>query len=130
MVLKDETPFFDVWMYHINDDIQSCALAFGERYFLQNAIDAMEDNCSHKGAKSIMFKAIFLHMITLLNENMSWYLKRGYVSKQAAKALSDGQASAVKIFAPHMNDCIEAFGLVMKPEFHAPIARNYVRFNS
>jgi hypothetical protein len=28
------TPFFDVWQYQVSDEIQSLALAFGNRYML------------------------------------------------------------------------------------------------
>ena len=58
----------------LNDDIQSLALSFGERYAVQNAFIAMEEDCVHQGAKSILEKVIYLHMITYVNENLSWYL--------------------------------------------------------
>ena len=29
-----------------------------------------------------------------------------------------------------MNDCIEAFGLIQIPEITAPLARDYIKFNS
>lgn len=29
-----------------------------------------------------------------------------------------------------MNNVLEAFGLIMNPNVHAPIARDYVKFNS
>ena len=41
-ILEQEKKFFDVWMYESNEDIQAVATAFGERYFLQAAIGALE----------------------------------------------------------------------------------------
>lgn len=112
LVLEQQKQFFDVWMYELNDDIQSLAHAFGERFFLQNAYMALEEECVHQGARSILEKTIYLHMISYLNENMSWYLEHGLISREAAKDLASKQNEAVKRFAPHMNDVLEAFGLI------------------
>jgi hypothetical protein len=56
-------------------------MAFGERFFLQHAYTAYEDQCVHNGAREILGKVINLHMITYLNDNMSWYLSNGLVSR-------------------------------------------------
>ena len=69
-------------------------------------------------------------MITYLNEHLSWYLANNLISRQAAKDLFSKQGAAVKSFAPHINDVLEAFGLIMNPAVHAPIARDYVKFNA
>jgi hypothetical protein len=34
LVLEKQEKFYDVWMFKVNDDIQSLASAFGERFFL------------------------------------------------------------------------------------------------
>ena len=47
LVLEKKLPFFKVWTEMLNDDIQNLALAFGERYALQNAFITMEDDCIH-----------------------------------------------------------------------------------
>ena len=43
LVVEQQEKFFDVWMYQVNDDIQSLAMAFGERFFLEHAYKAYED---------------------------------------------------------------------------------------
>lgn len=75
----------------------------------------MDNECVHAGAKNILEKTIYLHMISYLNENMSWYLHNNLVSRQAAKDLALKQGAAVKSLAPYMNDILEAFGLFMSP---------------
>lgn len=35
--MEEKKQFFDVWMSESNDDIQSLAHAFGERFFLESA---------------------------------------------------------------------------------------------
>lgn len=74
-------------MYKVNDEIQSCAQSFGERFFLQNAYIAMEDQCTHSGAKEVLSKTIYLHMISYINENMGWYLRNKFVNPVAASDL-------------------------------------------
>ena len=34
LVLENKEKFYDVWMFKVNDDIQSLASAFGERFML------------------------------------------------------------------------------------------------
>lgn len=104
-------------------------MAFGERYILYNAISAMEDDCVHQGAKSILEKVIYLHMITLVNENLGWYLQNGVISTKAARDLAERQDQAVKDLMPHINDCVEALGVNKNANLHGPIARDYVKFN-
>jgi hypothetical protein len=59
-------------------------MAFGERFVLQNAYIAMEEDCVDSGAKKILEKVIYLHMICLINENLSWYLQNKIISREAA----------------------------------------------
>lgn len=82
-IFEEGNSFYDVWMHHANEMIQDTALAFGERFFLQNALDQM-DKLSHPGAKNLLRQAIYLTMYTLVYENMTFYLLNGLVSKEAA----------------------------------------------
>ena len=79
LVLENQEKFYDVWMFKVNDDIQSLAQAFGERFFLQNAYIQMEE-AKHEGAKDLLRKIIYLHMISYLNENMSWYIQNQLIT--------------------------------------------------
>jgi len=53
MIMDEKKKFFDVWMYEVNEDIQSLAEAFGERFILQNAWIGYE-TCTHPGAKNLI----------------------------------------------------------------------------
>jgi len=84
---KDGKQFFDLWMYEMSDEILSLALAFGERFFLESALEMHDNECKHPGAKRILEKNIDLYMKQLLVDNMGWYLSKNLISTQAAKAL-------------------------------------------
>jgi hypothetical protein len=47
----------------------------------------MEDQCTHSGAKEVLSKVIYLHMISYINENMGWYLRNKFVNPVAASDL-------------------------------------------
>ena len=111
MVLEEGKPFYEVWMQHLSDEILSTALSFGNRYFLQSAIEFMETECVHPGALRIMGYVIYLFMINLVKNSAGWYLSRGLISREAAKNLDGSYQKAVKDLVPHLNDCIEAFGI-------------------
>jgi hypothetical protein len=38
-VMEEGKPFFDVWMYEVSDEIQALATAFGDRFFLESALN-------------------------------------------------------------------------------------------
>jgi hypothetical protein len=82
-IMEQERKFYDVWMFESNDDIQTLAQAFGERYFLQSAWKAF-DECSHQGAKELLGKILRLHMIDLLKEDLPFYLTHDLISHNLA----------------------------------------------
>lgn len=113
----------------LQDEIKSLSLAFGHRYFLEAAMADM-DKCVHPGALRIMGYVVYLYMIDLVRENLSWYLENDIISREAAKNLQTSYLKAVKDLLPHINDCVEAFGIPNIPHIHGPIARDFVKFNS
>lgn len=90
----------------------------------------MEVECVHPGALKIMGHVVYLFMIHLVHNSTGWYLSRGLISREAAKNLEGSYQKAVKDLLPHLNDCIEAFGIPDHQELHVPIARDYIKFNS
>ena len=67
------------------------AHAFGERFFLEAACRAYEQKCVNKGAREILNRVIYLHMITLINEDIGWYIKNKLISVTAARHLASKQ---------------------------------------
>jgi hypothetical protein len=85
LVFEKEQPFYDVWMMQSNDEIQGLATAFSDRYFLENAIKALESDCIHKGAYNILYKVIMLDMLTNILANLGFYLSHDLISISAAQ---------------------------------------------
>lgn len=104
--------------------------AFGERFFLEAACRALDQTCVHKGAREILERVIYLHMITLVNEDIGWYIQHGLINATAARDLVSKQDKAVKDMVPHLNDAVEALGCNRFDHLHGPIARDYVAFNA
>lgn len=82
-IIDDQRKFYDVWMFESNDNIQSMAWAYGERYMLQSAFQLL-DSMTHQGAKAIFEKVLRLHMIDLLNKDLSFYLVNDLISTKLA----------------------------------------------
>lgn len=87
LILENGVKFYDAWMTMLSDDILSLSTAFGERFFLESALIALENDCLHEATRDVLKKVITLHMMTYLNENMGWYLKNKFVTIQAARDL-------------------------------------------
>ena len=67
MINDDGQPFFDVWTQQLNDEIQTLAISYGERFMLESALHALHYDCVHKGAHNILEKCLKLYMITLID---------------------------------------------------------------
>jgi hypothetical protein len=127
-MFEEGKSYFDIWQFEVSDEIQSLAMAFGERYHLEHALDKLSE-CKHEGAGKALEAAIFLHCVNVIRENISWYLINGIVSTEAAAELDAVCDGAVKAFVPYMNDVVEGLGLPQITHLHAPVSRDYVAFN-
>jgi hypothetical protein len=85
-IMEEEKQFFDVWMFEVSDEIQSCASAYGERFILEHALAALA-KASSAGLKTVLERCIYLHCVTLVNKNIDWYLRNECVSVEAAADL-------------------------------------------
>jgi len=126
--MEEGKPFFDAWMYELSDEQQALATAFGERYVLEAALEQYK-RCTHTGVKELLYHAIMLHSLTLVQQHIGWYLTHGIVSVEAAEDVEIAQLAAVKAFVPYMNTAVEGLGLLIFPDYNSPIARDYVAFN-
>ena len=82
-MMQEGQSFYDVWMYQVSDEIQSLAIAFGNRYMLQGALQYLAD-CADPKANLVLKDTIRLHMLSLVREDLSWYLINEMISDQAA----------------------------------------------
>lgn len=128
-VMEEGKAFFDVWMYEVSDQIQALATAFGDRFFLESALN-LHASTEHKSAKVVLERCIYLHAISHVKQNIDWYIINGIVSVEAASELDTLFSHAVKEIVPHMNTIVESLGLPKTPYLYGPIARNYVAFNA
>ena len=69
-------------------------------------------------------------MFTHVHKNLNFYLREGFVNPKAAQNMMDQKDQMVKNFAPYTNDCVEALGVLNIDDINAPIARDYVQFNT
>ena len=88
------------------------------------------ENCFDAKAKQVLTDTIRLHMLSVIRQDMSWYLVNGLVSDQAAASFDAEFDQAVKDYVPHMNTVLESLGVPENQDRLGPIARDYVAFNS
>ena len=128
-IMEKGQPFFDVWLYHVSDEIQSLAEAFGERYMLEGALKNLEE-CKHAGTKKLLEQTILLHMMNHVKENIGWYVTNDVVSKKAAANLDAEHDKCVKDYVPFVNIATEGLGTFNHLNLIGPIARDYVAYNT
>lgn len=96
---------------------------------LEAALDKWQ-KCTHAGLKDLLHAALMLYCLTLVKDNLAWYLQNQVISAKAASELEEAWQYAVKSFAPHVNTAVEGLGLIRPTEYFMPIARDYVAFNA
>lgn len=89
-IMDEGKPFFDVWMYEVSDEIQQVAEAFGERFILENAMQALHA-ATQPGLKKLLEANIFLHCCTEIMKHLGWYLSNECISVEAASEMETVQ---------------------------------------
>jgi len=97
---------------------------------VESALKLMVEECMHRGAHNLLYQAIYLHMFTHVHKNLRFYLQNNFVNVKAAQDMMDQKDQMVKNFSPYTNDCVEALGVLNIDDINAPIARDYVQFNT
>jgi len=82
-ILEKGEKFFDVWQYHLSDEIQNTAKAYAERMMLEVSLGQLE-KCEHSGAKEALRTVIRLNAVNVIKQNLGWYLSKGVISAEAA----------------------------------------------
>ena len=86
-IMTEGKKFYDVWMFEVSDQIQNMALAFAERFALEAAMSnfhVLTVGINDVGARTVLIKAIRLHCLLYVKENLGWYMVNGVISPKAA----------------------------------------------
>ena len=75
---------YNVWMHQSNEAIQSLALAFGERFYLESAIEGL---AKANKSKKLLENVIYLHMYMYVFSNIQFYMLNGFISDVAAQEI-------------------------------------------
>jgi hypothetical protein len=89
-IMTEGKKFYDVWMFEVSDHIQNMALAYAERFALEAAMSnfhVLTVGVSDVGARNVLVKAIRLHCLLYVKENLGWYMVQGVISPKAAQAI-------------------------------------------
>ena len=73
-------------------------------------------------------EAIRLHCLSLVRNQLGWYLKEGVISRQAAAEIEPEYQESIQKVLVNTNDWIEAFDIVPHKHLHTPIERDYVTY--
>lgn len=92
---------------------------------------AMDDlaKLQRQDSKDMLAKAIRLHCLSYVRENLGWYMSNGVVSINAAKKIEGDYQNAIQQVLVNVNDWLDAFALPMHAHLHAPISRDYVTYS-
>jgi acyl-CoA oxidase len=126
-VLEDGRPLFDVWMYEESDLIQAVGTTYGNLMCFEVCFNTIRSGVIGITNQRLMEKVAMLFGLSLIQEDLSWYLANGVVSKEAGKTFADVMSEIVKDVAPNAIDICDGFGI---ENHHAPIGGDYEEYNS
>jgi acyl-CoA oxidase len=126
-VLEDGRPLFDVWMYEESDLIQAVGTTYGNLMCFEVCLRTIRSGVIGITNQRLMEKVAMLYGLSLIKEDLSWYLANGVVSKEAGKTFADVMSEIVKDVAPNAIDICDGFGI---ENHHAPIGGDYEEYNS
>jgi acyl-CoA oxidase len=118
---------YDIWMKEENELVQNIAHSFGERVVAELCENTMR-KCDEK-LFSIVKLLLSTHLLAAINKNLSWFLLKQSISKERAKELQATLRSNISSIHGIALQVVESFG-IPESSFNAPIAKDYVDFNS
>jgi len=139
---QDNNPLYDAWMLHESTRVQRVADAFGERVRFEafhNVLKSQRMLKENKGKQqqsnngdlvAVLTKLCLLHGLTILQENVGYFLTEGVISiYQARESKHKIEELCKELGKPETAlRLVESFGI---PEWmhHAPIAQNWKKYN-
>jgi len=118
---------FEKWSQQEQDSVQAAARAYSEKL--------ISDMCYEKIGRAdpsiqpILKKMYNLYLITILQENISFFLTNNLITRGAAARLRDDFDMLIKEIAPESLTLAEGFGIT-EEMLSAPIARDWELYNS
>ena len=118
---------FKKWSQQDQHLVQAAARAYCEKL--------ISEMCQKKIARAdpsiqpILKKLYNLYLVTILQENISFFLTNNFISRRSAVHLGDDFDKLVKEIAPESLDLADGFGIT-EEMLSAPIARDWELYNS
>lgn len=126
-ILEKGQKFFDVWQYHLSDEIQNTAKAYAERMMLEASLTQLE-KCDHATAKEVLRVVIRMNCVYIIKQNLGWYLSKGVISEEGAQELYETWNQVVKDVIPYLNTILESWGTCKNTHILPPTVRDYLGY--
>jgi len=123
----DRAERFALWAQQEQDLVQKAALAYSERLICNLAQEQIAE--ADVTLQPVLMKLYKLYCITILQNDISWFLTNNLISKKGAAGLQDQYNALVKELSPDCLALADGFGLTDEM-LSAPIARDWIKYNS
>ena len=118
---------FEMWSEQHQDLIQAAGRAYSEKLISDICHEKIES--ADENLQPVLKKMYNLYLITVLQENISFFLTNNLISRRGAANLRDHYDRLIKEIAPDALALADGFGITDEM-LSAPIARDWELFNS
>ena len=118
---------FEMWSEQHQDLIQAAGRAYSEKLISDICHEKIES--ADENLQPVLKKMYNLYLITVLQENISFFLTNNLISRRGAADLRDHYDRLIKEIAPDALALADGFGITDEM-LSAPIARDWELFNS
>lgn len=125
--IKAGKDFYQIWMKEDNDIVQEVAQCYGDRRTVEFCHDDIQR--APAGAKTALTQLLNLYSLSVIRENLSWFMIKQLVNVKAAESVEINYKRAIQDLQPLAFKAANGFGI---PEhlLTAPIAQDYEDYNS
>ena len=118
---------FEKWSQQEQDSVQAAARAYSDKLISDICYEKI--GLADPSIQPILKKLYNLYLITVLQENISFFLTNNLISRKGASSLRDDFDALIKEIAPESLALAEGFGIT-EEMLSAPIARDWELYNS
>ena len=123
---KPNNSIFNIWMKEESDTVQQLAHSYIDHVTLVETIK--NENKCDSSVKIYFNKVRNLYALSNIEENLSWYMTQGLLTKHQSRKLTKLSQLLCSDLVKYSGDLCDAFG-IPKHMKTAPIANDWIKYN-
>ncbi|XP_040565436.1 uncharacterized protein [Lepeophtheirus salmonis] len=127
--IQRDKGIYNTWMLKEQDLIQEFSKSYADRLVCEASIDELKSiSENQRGIEAIFRQIIHLHLLSVVERNLSWYIIKGLITPQNGQEILELNRELCRELAPKSLGIVDSFGFD-DDIVSSPISDDWIKFN-